>query len=65
MGVLPCYCQIRVEGQAPQSAFAGMGEVGVTVFLVVFGYSRAVIVEKFSILVDCPFTGPLARESRL
>ena len=44
-------------------AFPGVGGSRVTAsFPVVFGYSRAVIISKFLVLLGCPFVGPLIKE---
>ena len=61
----PHYSLVRVGLWPSHSAFAGMGEGGATLFSVVFGWSRMIIVKKFSILLVCPLPGPLALESRL
>ena len=48
---------------APYLVFAGIGGSEATVFSVVFGWSKAVIVLKFSVLPAFPFFGPLDKES--
>lgn len=46
-------------------AFISRGEGGATVFSVVFGWSTAVLDQRFSVLLGCPLLSPLARKNRL
>lgn len=50
-------------GEAPHSVLAGVWESGAIDFSVVFGCSKAVIIEDLFFL-DCPFINHLAKESR-
>lgn len=54
-----------MKGEAPHSAFADGNGGGATVFPVMLGWSRAIIIEKFLSCYIAPFAGTLTRESSL
>lgn len=53
-----------VEVSAPYSVFAGIIWLEATIFSVVIGWNKAVIIQKIFALLSFPFPYPLARESR-
>lgn len=53
-----------MEAQTPNSAFAGGVGGGDTNFPIAFDWNIEVVIEKFSVLLVCPFPGPLAGESK-
>lgn len=55
---------IRVDVQAPHSALAGGGGASL-LFSVTFSWDKVVVVQTLSVFLGFPFTGPLARKSRL
>lgn len=60
---LPLYNMAIIKGQSPHLTFAN-GD-GAPFCSMVFGYSKAVIDYEFSVLLNCPFSGPWVKENRL